>query len=477
MWLRHITRSTVTAFCLAGRVGASFAQNETPLDPYQMVRSLQLVQDRIASGDHAALPMQRKLLEMIDRRFRAAPPAEFDDKRNYQALLVYAMSGGNPATIDLLLAKLSLDESDRSLGVGILGYLDGDTVSARTSLEQVDPLKLTPEVGAFLALVKGSVAVSEDPKAALKMFDEARLLGTGTLVEEAALRRSIGLGARDLDAARFIMISGQYVRRFLYSPYANQFADAFVADIIALHGTLDLGEVDQVIAGMDPERQKVIYLRLARRAAIDGIPNLAEYASSKADAVKIGAAGQDSDPRALLYSGLAAVTSDTVEQVLSKLKAIDRSRLSESDRELLAAAEAIAAEVTAPPTAPAEEASRRGVADGPDRERAAQASAAGEAHEDLPEAEPIRVPQSTEGAPPAQALQPTDAAGSPAPVPDAASREVAQQGEVGAAAGQPANAAASANSDQKPAEPADTVVADTRKRLDEIDKLLKDTAQ
>ena len=35
-----------------------------------MVRSLQLVQDRIASGDHAALPMQRKLLEMIDKRFR-----------------------------------------------------------------------------------------------------------------------------------------------------------------------------------------------------------------------------------------------------------------------------------------------------------------------------------------------------------------------------------------------------------------------
>ncbi len=32
------------------------------LPPYQMVRSLQLVQDRIAAGDHAALPIQRKLL-------------------------------------------------------------------------------------------------------------------------------------------------------------------------------------------------------------------------------------------------------------------------------------------------------------------------------------------------------------------------------------------------------------------------------
>ena len=90
-----------------------------------MVRSLQLVQDRIAAGDHAALPMQRKLLEMVDERFRDANSHDFVDERNYQAMLVYAMSGGNPATIDLL-AKLHLDETDRALGTGILGYLRGD---------------------------------------------------------------------------------------------------------------------------------------------------------------------------------------------------------------------------------------------------------------------------------------------------------------------------------------------------------------
>ena len=43
-----------------------------------MVRSLQLVQDRIAGGDHAALPMQRKLLEMIDAALRAAEPDDFE---------------------------------------------------------------------------------------------------------------------------------------------------------------------------------------------------------------------------------------------------------------------------------------------------------------------------------------------------------------------------------------------------------------
>ena len=75
------------------------------LQPYQMVRSLQLVQDRIAGGDHAALPMQKKLLELTDARFRAASDKAFADRRNAHALMVYAMSGGNPATVADSLAR------------------------------------------------------------------------------------------------------------------------------------------------------------------------------------------------------------------------------------------------------------------------------------------------------------------------------------------------------------------------------------
>ena len=70
------------------------------MQPYQLVRSLQLVQDRIASGDHAALPMQGKLLEMIDPRLRRPTPQDFKDAKNFRALLVYGMSGGNPLTVE-----------------------------------------------------------------------------------------------------------------------------------------------------------------------------------------------------------------------------------------------------------------------------------------------------------------------------------------------------------------------------------------
>ena len=202
-------------------------------------------------------------------------------------MLVYAMSGGNPATIGKLLSKLHLDETDRALGVGILGYLHGEPETSREALATVDPLTQPSELGAFLALVKGSIAAAEDPAAAQKMFDEARLLSPGTLVEEAALRRSIALGSETKDAAQFLFSCSQYVRRFLQSPYASQFAEAFVAGVVALHKTVEFAAVEEIVAGMEPEQQKVIYLRLARRAAIEGIPELTEYASARADAVRI----------------------------------------------------------------------------------------------------------------------------------------------------------------------------------------------
>lgn len=59
----------ILGFALLGLGVTTPALAQDPLQPYQMVRSLQLVQDRLASGDHAALPMQNKLLEMADARF------------------------------------------------------------------------------------------------------------------------------------------------------------------------------------------------------------------------------------------------------------------------------------------------------------------------------------------------------------------------------------------------------------------------
>ncbi|WP_258045512.1 chemotaxis protein MotC [Mesorhizobium sp. NBSH29] len=315
-----------------------------------MVRSLQLLQDKIASGDHAALPMQTKLLEMIDGRLRQSNPQDFSDKRNFRAMLIYAMSGGNPATIEGVLRRLPPEPADRKVAEGVLNYLRGKPGEARTALNDVNPMAEVPELGAFLALVKASVATNEDAVSASRLFDQARLLGPGTLIEEAALRRSLSLAVSLSDAERFLTLSSQYVRRFLNSPYASQFADGFVDGVVTLHVTADLSAVRKIISAMEPEQQKFIYLRIARRGAIDGYTTLSAFASERIEAAS-QKADTEADPRAELYSSLAAITGTENGEVLTRLRGIDRERLSENDRRLLDAAQAVAFEMIAQPVA------------------------------------------------------------------------------------------------------------------------------
>src|SRR6185312_1899763 len=138
-------------------VAGANAAEKFDLQPYQMVRSLELVQDRIAAGDEAAFPMQRKLLEMTDANLLAAPAGAFEDRRNFDALLVYAISGGNPSTIETVVSRLDLKPPLAALGAGVLGYVRGRPAEAEKALHDIDPLTQPIELGAYLALIKGSV--------------------------------------------------------------------------------------------------------------------------------------------------------------------------------------------------------------------------------------------------------------------------------------------------------------------------------
>ncbi|WP_292533559.1 chemotaxis protein MotC, partial [Mesorhizobium sp.] len=341
-----IGRAVGLLLLAAGSPAAAFAQDDG-LQPYQLVRSLQLVQDRIAGGDHAALPMQAKLLEMTDARLRAADAGDFKDPKNFRALLVYGMSGGNPVTVKAAASRAAADPQSLAIAKGVVAYLNGRPAAAIEILKPIDPMSVPADLGAFLALVKGSLLATDEPATALTLLDEARLLSPGTLVEEAALRRSVGLAATQGDAARFALASTQYVAGYLYSPYASQFADSFVSGVIALHMSISQDKLADITSMMDPEREKVIYLRIARRAAIDGLSDLSAFASARAEQGRNGKGNQD-DPRAVLYSSLSTVTSATIDDVRARLGTIDRGKLSESDRALLDAAQAIAGEVVAP---------------------------------------------------------------------------------------------------------------------------------
>jgi chemotaxis protein MotC len=461
----------LTLAVLAGTASAQ-AEGEAPLQPYQMVRSLQLVQDRIADGDHAALPMQKKLLELIDARLRKAEAEDFEDKRNYRSALIYSMSGGNPVTLEVVRSRLQLAPADAVLADGILAYLNGRTREAREAFAAIDPMTETQDLGAFLALVKGSLLSTDDAAAAVLLFDKARLLGTGTLVEEAALRRSIGLSTRLHDAKRFTAWSNQYVRRFLRSPYASQFADAFVNGVVALHASVDFPAIEEIIEDMQSDQRKVIYLRLARRAAIEGLADVAAFAAKHIEeGTQIVT---DDDPRAALYASLSDIRSGNVDDVIVKLRGIDRARLSERDRELLDAVLSVASQVAAPVESPVETpepaAAEAGSAETSELAKAEEAARAeGPLPDMVPEDEPAEPAEEHAATPPAaQAEDPAaPTRDEPAKPTAVASHAPAEPAAKDVVSGQPSDAATEA---------AAQMAADARQKLDAIDKLLEENA-
>ncbi|TPI80628.1 chemotaxis protein MotC [Mesorhizobium sp. B2-8-9] len=461
------------ALFVAGPSSVAMAQDA--LQPYQLVRSLQLIQDRIAGGDHAALPMQAKLLEMIDARMRNADAEDFKEPKNFRALLVYGMSGGNPVTVAAAASRAITDPQSLVIAKGVVAYLSGRPAEAIEMLKPIDPMGVPADLGAFLALVKGSLLATDDPAAALNLLDEARLLSPGTLVEEAALRRSVGIAAAQGDAARFALASTQYVASYLYSPYASQFADAFVSGVITLHMAISQDKIADITSMMDPEREKVIYLRIARRAAIDGMTELSAFASAKAELGRNGNGSRD-DPRTQLYSSLSTMTSANVDEVRAKLGKIDRGKLSQGDRDLLDAAQAVAGEVMAPVKAPANAETAPTIVARGDGAKSATEASADPASADLPPVEgampEAAVAVSDPPVAPSDQAKDTPPAASPPPVPQPAQASA----ETLAAAPAPTGAApvvqASAPAKPDMQDPIDAAVTSTRRQLDQIDQLL-----
>ncbi|MGP4685512.1 chemotaxis protein MotC [Agrobacterium pusense] len=327
----------------------AFSQSQDNLMPYAMLRSLQFVQDSVAKGDHSATEMQRFLLQTIDERLKSAPSAIFKDPRNVDAALIYAMSGGNPATLELLVARDVDGNFDSRVADILRKYLSGKGTLVAQSIAAMVPEYRGTRIGAYLALIGGNVTIPRDPLAALGFYDIARLEAPGTIVEEAALRRSLAIAVEDGDAKRGVEYAQRYARRFLHSPYASQFADLLVSLVVKRSDSLGEDAIVETFAMMDAERQKEAYLRLSRLAAISGKDSLARMAALKAKTLSSAAPDQP-EAQANLYESLSNIGTPDVVSAIETIGQIPETQLSDRDRALRDAARAIAEQVVRPPS-------------------------------------------------------------------------------------------------------------------------------
>jgi chemotaxis protein MotC len=327
--------------------------------PVELLRTLQLLQDRIARGGTQAHLAQRALLAHIEGRLSALEPETWAEPGNVRAAVAFALAGGGPALLRRIAEAGRIPEAETPLMQGALAYLEGREKDAKRLLARIDAGTVAPSLGGQLALVQAALVVRDDPAQSIRLLDLARLIAPGTLVEEGALRREVFVLAQAGDVPRFEALSIQYLRRFRHSVYAGNFRQRFAAALTRFDFGSDPARfvrLQAMLAEIEPEGRRDLYLMIARAAVDQGRTAAAIFSANQA--ATLAKAGSVQALQARLYRAAAAVVSpDAFDGALAVLRGLDRTALSPTDVTLvdaaLSAAQAIRGDAPpAPASAP-----------------------------------------------------------------------------------------------------------------------------
>ncbi len=317
--------------------------------PFDIIRSLQFLQDQVSRGNDRAIRVQALLLRRFGPVFQEAEGGVWDDARNRRAAVLFTLSGGPPDVLRQLLASGRLPEAQRPLFEGALAYVTNDLKRAETLFGSLDLSAEEPGLAAHLHLVLGQIKQIDDPVRAVEHLDRARLLAPGGLIEEAALRLQAmlvdGLGEHE----RADRLARQYFDRYSRSSYAGNFEARFAA-IQSSRGAGDpdaaARTMDEVVAGLPEERRGPIYLAVSRRALLEGNLEFARLTAERA--LAIAALDGPAAERARLYDLAATLSSRPEADVRQALATVSRDRLQPEDVALFDAAGEVLAAIRKP---------------------------------------------------------------------------------------------------------------------------------
>lgn len=315
-----------------------WTESRTPM-PFDVMRSVQFLQDQVARGNVRAIRVQALLLRRFARTFIEAAPEVWNDPRNTRAVVLFTFSGGTPEVISTLLDQGRLPESERALFEGALAYVRNDLPTAAKKLESVTIDDLEPVLAAQVSLALGQIHQIDHPDQAIEDLANARLLAPGTLIEEAALR----LGAPLADAAGAHDDADRMARRYFDtyhdSSYAANFETRYVALVVGravpdAQGALI--SMDAVVAGLPDDRQQRLYLAAARRSLVAGSLPFASQVAERA--IVLGGLEPGDASRATLYRTASSLGTDSQDASRKALDGIDRNLLHIEDQKILDAA-------------------------------------------------------------------------------------------------------------------------------------------
>ena len=107
-----------------------------------------------------------------------------------QSVANYVLSGGDPLVVERLIKSESLLPEQKSLLAGVMSYATADFVKASELLIPLDPRKFEIALSAQLSMAQAQLAKTASHSDNIKRLAYAADVIPGTLIEEAATRRT-----------------------------------------------------------------------------------------------------------------------------------------------------------------------------------------------------------------------------------------------------------------------------------------------
>lgn len=315
---------------------------ESALGPVQLVRSLESLQDDIASGQPGALQMQPRVLADIGQKFLTEDPSTWENAQNLFAALTYLFNGGNPSVVETILKNAPDGIIPKNYIDGALAYSHHKKDRFLRAFDNLPEDDSEIPAALLLSITLSTVAdlTEASPEKASARLNWVRLAAPGSLFEEAAIRRQVRVATMMGDVKLLRLLTRNYVTRFSKSPYANEFWRDFATSLPMMDSRFNDQELSEFVGYAPKQIQLVIYLKISRAALIEARMPRAHFGAEKA--LDLTQALNVDDSSARLYYAASSVGSTAAEDAGEMLKTISVDNLPEKDRPLLMAAKAVA---------------------------------------------------------------------------------------------------------------------------------------
>ena len=335
----------IIAACLI----SSPAQPASPIKIDALLFSLLQVQDRIARGDAAALPLQKHLMTMLDAGISESGKVADMSPAEFRSLIIFGIVGSNSESVIEALSEVEEPKEKLQLARAVIDYRARKRNQASKRFAKIKTNELDQRLVPYVAFAKGNLYSRVSPRRAIRQYDLVRLEAPGTLLEEASLRRLMALHASYGQGKEFSALAKQYARRFINSPYRKQFLSMLRGGVLKMRRTIPLEEVRELGELMPPAYAIALHMHLVRAALQSGHMKLAQFSITQIGMLSVQKNDSPVNQEQLrLFNLLTKMTAQDPHTLLKQLDSLDETRLAAVDIKLLERARGILGYIVAP---------------------------------------------------------------------------------------------------------------------------------